>query len=87
MSKEIWEIECTHAGQPRPYADSYYEYIVHNSSEIEYGEIVFKNLCTKFIRPVKEMNDPDRCWADATWKLTKIDNRTYRYSVTEPYTD
>jgi hypothetical protein len=87
LRKDVWEIECLHAGQPRAYADSYYEYIVHNGGDVEYAENVFKDLCTKFVYPVRPMDDPDRNWATPTWKLIKVDNRTYKYCVTSPYTD
>ena len=86
MGKDIWEIETLQAGQPRPYADHVYVYLVHNSSETEYARNVFEKLCTKFIHPVKPMDAPDRNWADGEWKLEKVDNRTYKYYVTEAYT-
>jgi hypothetical protein len=87
MNKQIWEIECLQAGQPRAYADSEYKYVIQNNGEVEYAENVFKDLCTKFIYPVKPMDDPDRCWASPTWTLTKINNRKYQYNVTVPFTD
>lgn len=85
MEKDIWEIECLQAGQPRAYADSYYEYIVYNKGDIEYTEKVFKDLCTKFVYPIKD--DGEDGWWKPKYTLTKIDNRTYRYCITVPYTD
>jgi hypothetical protein len=87
MTKMIFEIDCIQAGQPRPYADSEYVYIIKNNSEIEYTQNVIERLCTSFVYTVKPKSDPTYCYFDGSWTLTKIDNRTFKYHVTQPFTD
>jgi hypothetical protein len=74
------------SGQPRPYADSVYEYEIINKSETKFDKSFVLKLCVQFLRktvPEKEKTG----WWEAHYTFEQIDDRTFRYVVVEPYTD
>jgi len=96
MSKIIIEIETLRSGQPRAYADSVYEYFVTvknywNSTTGEQEgtftpkEEDIKELVQMFGHKFVEKST---CWADPVLKeFEKIDFRTYRVRIIDPFKD
>lgn len=86
------EIEVIRNGQPRPYADSYYEYIltVDGMSEFE-----VKAYCTKILRPCrqtfeewnKDKNNSASVYFGGYYRFEKIGDNKYKYFKLEPFCD
>ena len=86
------EIETIHAGQPRPYADSFYEYVITTNQKYS-GELI-KSICTKVLRPCKQTKEEWQkgkgdmgSYFEGYYTFEKIDDYKYRYYKLEPYTD
>lgn len=86
-----YKVTQTHRGQPRPYADSYYEFTI----ESERPEQEVKRFCTEFLRPcrrdIQKWNEDQKTDAAAYfagyYTFSKSGENQYRYKVTEPYCD
>ena len=85
------EIEILRYGQPKPYADSEYEYILTTEHMPEYH---VKEYCTKVLRPCSqtytEWNSNIRNAANyfhGYYKFEKLEQNKYRYFVLEPFCD
>lgn len=81
------EIETVKAGQPRPYADHEYEFIltVNGMNEIE-----VKQYCTRVLRPCKQTyGEWDKQNMDSYfagyYRFIKVGENQYKYFVTIPY--
>lgn len=85
-----FDVEVKQAGQPRPYADSEYEYeIVSTRPEHE-----VKAFCTKILRPCsqtfKEWSENKNSAASyfaGYYVFEKTGDNTYRYFKKEPFAD
>ncbi len=81
-----WEV--IRAGQPRPYADSIYEYKVYSES----SEQRILAYCTRILRPAehKGSNFSGSCdfphGLSPFYAFKKIVGNTYHYIVCQPYT-
>mgnify|MGYP001577337039 FL=1 len=96
MSKLIIEIETLKAGQPRAYADSVYEYLItvknywESTTGLREGSFSQKEQDIKYLVKTfsRHFEDEPKCWADARLSaFEKIDFRTFRITIIEPYTD
>lgn len=85
------EIETIRSGQPRPYADSYYEYILTVDGMAEFE---VKEYCTKILKPccqpyakwVAEKNNA-AVYFGGYYNFEKIADNKYRYYKLEPFCD
>lgn len=85
------EIETVRSGQPRPCADSEYEYIltIEGMSEFE-----VERYCTTILRSCKNTyqtwsenkNDPSIHFG-GYYRFEKLEDGKYRYYVLQPYCD
>jgi hypothetical protein len=81
-------IKSIREGQPRPYADSEYEYEI----EVENcSEHMVKQFCTKALRPCSqtraEWNTNDaNSYFRGYYEFSAIGDNKYRYYVKSPYT-
>ena len=85
------EIETVRSGQPRPYADSHYEYIltVEGMSEHE-----VKAYCTKILRPHSQTRAEwvagktnEACYFSGYYTFDKVAENKYKYYVMQPFCD
>ena len=83
-------VDVIREGQPRPYADSDYEYVITSNL----GEWVVKRFCTSVLLPCKqEKKDWKPYSEDASsffygyYEFTKTATNTYRYHVHKPFCD
>jgi len=95
MSSQVLSIEwqVLRAGQPRPYADSIYEYVIKS----KLPESFIKNFCTKVLKPCdipsKAGNEQftGSCGfpygLDSFYKFKQEAEGIYKYVVCEPFTD
>lgn len=85
MSKDIIEIECTSNSEYISHKRFYYEYIInyHGDTICTFSRI--EKLCLNFIYPVYIDPIGKVNLGNVTWKLEKINDNTYRYSVIVPY--
>lgn len=81
-----FEVETVRSGQPRPYADSIYEYIVTNKCEINYSAAVIENFCKGFLRPPVRFTDSP-CVFDSRETFEQIGDRKFRYMQVVPSTN
>lgn len=83
-----YNVEIIKEGQPKPYADSEYVYIITSGC----GEYNVKAFCTKILKPKnQEYKDWCRYSADSYFKgyytFEKTSENTYKYRVVEPFCD
>lgn len=86
-------IQTVRAGQARPYADSFYEFIITVNKD--YRADFVKQLCTKVLRPATQTKaDWDAGKGEAGsyfagwYTFEKLaDGRTFKYLKCEPFTD
>lgn len=86
-----FDVEVLRAGQPRPYADSEYEYIVRTDEKSEW---TIEKFCTCVLRPCsqkrsdwsKRSGDADKYFL-GYYIFEKVSENTYKYYVREPYDD
>lgn len=93
MTKRTYkiEVETIKSGQPRPYADSEYEYIVQTEGMSDW---MVERFCTCVLRPCNKTYSQ---WSSKTgdastyfigyYNFEKISEKTYKYYVREPYDD
>jgi hypothetical protein len=100
MEWETVKWRCVKAGQPRPYADSYYEYeVIFERSVVE---LIARNFarfargCRRFSDEGKWKSDMDKHFAphlsltplsDVKGSLGQKVCAKWKISITEPYTD
>lgn len=89
---EVKEVKCTHAGQYRPYGDSYYVYEVYLEGDYTKEDVLdycFKEISRRKMQSRNEWSeahgDPDKYFA-GYYELIKTDYG-YKYTVCLPYTD
>ena len=83
-------VDVIREGQPRPYADSDYEYVITSDSP----EFVVRKFCTGVLCHCKQekknwkqySEDPSSFFA-GYYEFTKTGENTYRYHVHKPYCD
>mgnify|MGYP006967465292 FL=1 len=85
-----FSVETIRAGQPRPYADSVYEYIV--KSELHEG--IVRAFCTCVLRLQRQRKEDWKSFTEdpssffnGYYTFQKIDENTYKYYVFEPFCD
>lgn len=81
-------VKVIREGQPRPYADSEYEYEIEAEGCNEY---TVKDFCTRYLRPCKqtyaEWNQKDaNSYFHGYYEFSKIGENKYRYYKKKPYT-
>ena len=88
--KYEFEVETLQNGQPRPYADSIYDFIV----ESEQPERTVKDFCTKVLIPHSQSEDEWEPFSEDPGSyfygyhtFEKIKDNKYRYRIVQPYTD
>ena len=82
-------VKVIREGQPRPYADSEYEYEIEAEN---YNEYAVKDFCTRHLRPCEQTRDKwDTKDADSYfhgyYEFSKIGENKYRYYKKEPFCD
>ena len=82
-------VKVIREGQPRPYADSEYEYIIEAEGCSEY---YVKEFCTGFLRYCKQTRaewkrDDANSYFHGYYEFSKIGENKYRYYVKEPFCD
>lgn len=85
-----FSVETIRAGQPRPYADSVYEYIV--KSELREG--IVRAFCTCVLHlqmqrkeDWKSLKEDPGSFFNGYYTFQKIDENTYKYYVFKPFCD
>jgi len=81
-------IKVLKEGQPRPYADSEYEYEIESKG---LGEYDIKSFCTKILKPchqtIKEWDkDSAGSYFGGYYEFYNVGEYKYRYYVKKPYT-
>ena len=79
VKEYVFKVTTLQYGQPRPYADSIYEFEI----ESDQPETIVKNFCTKVLYPYNDSKE----WYGDKMTFTKIDDNKYRYKVVSPYMD
>ncbi len=82
-------VKVIREGQPRPYADSEYEYEIEAENCSEYA---VKEFCTGFLRYCKQTRaewkrDDANSYFHGYYEFSKIGENKYRYYVKEPFCD
>jgi len=82
-------VKVIRKGQPRPYADSEYEYEIEAENCSEY---YVKEFCTGFLRYCKQTRaewkrDDANSYFHGYYEFSKIGENKYRYYVKEPFCD
>ena len=82
-------VEVIREGQPRPYADSEYEYKIKVEN---YNEFMVKQFCTKVLKPcVQTREEWDVKDADSYFRgcytFSKVGENEYKYYVNQPFCD
>jgi len=75
------DIETKSAGQPRPYADSLYHFLITDKSEKPLSKFTMKKFCVGFL---EEGYDKDKMpdWASGQIiKFEEIEERVWEYKV------
>ena len=85
------EIETIKSGQPRPYADSEYEYIltVDGMTEFEvelYCKFILRSCKSTYQKWCENKNDPS-IYFGGYYKFEKLEGGKYRYYKLEPFCD
>ena len=88
MNEFKLSVKVIHEGQPRPYADSYYEYEIEAEG---CGEYKVKDYCTRYLRPCEQTRaewktDDDNSYFHGYYEFSKIGENKYRYYKKSPYT-
>ena len=88
MKEFKFQVNTIREGQPRPYADSEYEYEIISDC----GEFAVRQFCTNILRAKRqEYKDWDRHNADSYfagyYRFAKTGDNTYKYYVKEPFCD
>ena len=82
----MFSYETIRIGQPRAYADSYYEFIITS----DLTELEIRKKCFAELRGVDPCQTKQgEGWPDVMkpyYSFSHIGNQKYRYLVTEPYT-
>lgn len=85
-----FSVETIREGQPRPYADSTYEYIV--KSELPEGTV--RMFCTHLLRICTQTKEQWKSYREdpssyfyGYYTFQKIDENTYKYYVFKPFCD
>ncbi|MBR6523483.1 MAG: hypothetical protein IKT39_02590 [Clostridia bacterium] len=85
------EIETIRAGQPRPYADSEYEYILTvegmNEGEVEYYCKTILRSCRNTYQTWSENKNDASVYFGGYYKFDKLEDGKYRYFKLEPFCD
>ena len=78
-----FDVEVVRSGQPRPYADSVYEFIITDNSEQPHPEQTIRAFCESVLAP------PRRCGAglDSTENLTNLRENRWKYQQLMPFAD
>lgn len=94
---ETYIITCYQAGQPRPYADSFYEYAIEYTATAPYRsdgineatvKKVFKALCHSFEEPASSWAAPKLNFCRAEGDKNKHGQcKKWRICVSEAFTD
>jgi len=80
-------VKVIREGQPRPFADSEYEYEI----EVEnYSEYSVKEFCTRYLRPCEQTRDKwdtkdYDSYFHGYYEFSKLGENKYRYYKKEPY--
>lgn len=85
-----FEVTTFRCGQPRPYADSHYEYTIRtNKSDYEVKQFCTKVLCycKQEKKDWKQYSEDPGSYFHGYYTFDKIDNNTYRYYVFQPFCD
>lgn len=92
MSKTVITVETVRAGQPRAYADSFFEYNI--TVEGGAAEFMAKQLATKVLRPCSQTkaewqaNTGDAGkYFSGYYEFKKTGDNTFNYLKVEPFTD
>jgi hypothetical protein len=80
------DVYVLRSGQPRAYADSVSEYRIENKSNAKFDKNYILKFCTKFLCPAKLEKEREGWW-ESYYEFEQIDERTFKYVVTTPYTD
>jgi hypothetical protein len=89
MSIREIKIETLHAGQPRPYADSVYEFILEyklDGENFDLNEGVIKKYAKALCRDFNESEEAG-WWEGKLRTFEKISIGKWHIVVIEPYTD
>ena len=75
-----------HSQAQRKYCDTISEYIVINRCDIEWAPALIQRFCTKFLHPCRKKQTKGSRLNSMVpfYKFEKIDNRTFKYTVTSP---
>lgn len=89
MSEFSIHVKTLKCGQPRPYADSEYEYEITAEN---CGEGIVKSFCTKVLRPCNQTREQwDKNSANSYFhgycEFSKKGENKYRYYKKEPFAD
>ena len=84
----ILKIKTLRNGQPRPYADSFYEYEIEAEGMSEFE---VKMYCTKVLSPCKQtISQWDKnnmnSYFEGYYEFSKIGDNKYRYFNLKPFT-
>ena len=91
MNKFLITWDVLRAGQPRPYADSIYEYKVYSDKSEEDVE----RFCKTMIKPCSQKANPGDSFSGSSdfphgmnsyYAFRKLSENTYQYLVCVPYT-
>ena len=82
-------VKVIREGQPRPYADSEYEYEIEAEN---YNEYAVKDFCTRYLRPCEQTRDKwdtkdANSYFHGYYELSKIGENKYRYYFKESFCD
>ena len=82
-------VKVIREGQPRPYADSEYEYEIEAEN---YNEYSVKGFCTRFLQPCTQTRaqwnrDNADSYFHGYYEFSKITENRYRYYVKRPFCD
>lgn len=83
--KERFSYNLVQSGRRNRYADKVSVYIVSVPESATEDEI--REFCTTHVAVCHKSKDEDRCFHECYYELHKIDDTTYRYTVTVPYVD
>lgn len=84
----LFDVKVIREGQPRPYADSEYEYEIIS----EQSEFMVKRFCTYCLKECHQAYSQwDKSNADSYFRgyyvFDKTDENTYKYRVKQPFCD
>jgi len=79
-------VECTRSGQPSPYADSFYDYIVIDMSPKPLSEHIVKRFCMGFVRKAYLEKHMPSAFSGEVISFKQIAERTWEYKTREMFT-